>query len=181
LSLNKSQHSLGICEASFPLPKELFPLPLAEGTNSYLWCLLAYHSTCWPLVSAVSLVLVTHLRSMLAHRWLFSCCPLPSPSPAHGLPSLSSSALLITLLFQLCLLSTLSLSPFLSLPSLSLYFSVQSASHGQCPTFFLCSGLFQKPLAVLSLLSTIKTFPLTIIRSDHALRLYASSADIPSF
>jgi hypothetical protein len=34
---------------------------------------------------------------------------------------------------------------------------------------------------VLSLLSTIKTFPLTIIRSDHALRLYASSADIPSF
>lgn len=32
LLVDKSQHSLGLCEASSPLPKVPFPLILAEGT-----------------------------------------------------------------------------------------------------------------------------------------------------
>lgn len=59
-----------------------------------------------------------------------------------------------------------------SLSSRSLLFcfshgQIQSAGHGQSTPFFLCSDLFQMPLAVLALISTIKTFPLTTPWNEH--------------
>lgn len=63
-----------------------------------------------------------------------------------------------------------SLSFSLSSSSLLFCFShgqIQSAGHGQSTPFFLCSDLFQMPLAVLALISTIKTFPLTTPWKEH--------------
>lgn len=46
----------------------------------------------------------------------------------------------------------------------------QAAGHGQCITF--SAGLFQMPLAILSLMCTIQSFPLTIPWSSPAASLY---------
>ena len=47
-----------------------------------------------------------------------------------------------------------------------------SPHHVQSTSFSFCSGLFQMPLAVLCLIFTIKSFPLTIPWSSHAISLY---------
>lgn len=44
---------------------------------------------------------------------------------------------------------------------------VQSAGHVQCTVSSPCSGLFQMPLALLSLIATIKSFFSSVPRSHH--------------
>lgn len=65
-------------------------------------------------------------------------------------------------------------NPRFSLPQLCSCFSptqVQFTGRVQSTAFSLCSRLFEMPLAVLPLTSTIKTFPLTISRSGHVISL----------
>lgn len=91
--LDKSQHTSGICKASSPLPKEPFPLSVAEGTNDYLWCLLdtragsrlpQYHKH------------LLHISESTLASWLFSAPDTLPPtlnfsSPWSSLPQLFSS------------------------------------------------------------------------------------------
>ena len=102
------------------------------------------------------------LASRLRQYLHFSPCP---SSPAHELspPASDSYATLLCQLWALFapfLLVTFDHTLFSSCLPLSLLSGpVQAAAHGQCTTFSPCSGLFQMPLAVLSLVSTIKTSP----------------------
>lgn len=64
------------------------------------------------------------------------------------------------------------LSPLLfshSSPNLSSHGPVQSAGHVQCIVSSPCSGLFQMPLALLSIIATIKSFSSSVPRSHHIL------------
>lgn len=63
--------------AHFPLPTEPFSYQ-SEGTNGYLWYLLTYHITSWPPGSLAPPV--------PGASQVFSPHPLPSVSPAQGLP-----------------------------------------------------------------------------------------------
>ena len=98
-----------------------------------------------------------HMFQTLLASWLFSY------SPSSRLLLLMGFPVLLPCYFGSALLplswSSLSLPLLLSLPPvLSFHGQVQSASHVQSAPFSVCSGLFQKPLAVLSLISTIKSF-----------------------
>lgn len=75
----------------------------------------------------------------------------------------------------MCSLGPLSLGLLLSLSPLSLPLSLsplKSVGLVQSTAFSLCSGLFQVPLAVLFLVSTIETFLSTTPPSGHVLHLH---------
>lgn len=81
-------------------------------------------------------------------------------NPAVSKCSLGPLFPLPTFFGFLCLHSLLFLSRS---PSLSSHGQVRSAGHVWSTTLSLCSGLLQVPLAVLSLISAINTFPSTIL------------------
>lgn len=112
-----------------------FPQPLAKGTHDRLWSLSVYQSSCWPPVSSVSQVPVTHFR---VHA---SFCPSRSPvssSICHTLSSFVTSCSLAMLCF---LSAAISLSPLFP-ASLALTMT------GLLSVY---SGLFQVPLNIFSL------------------------------
>lgn len=137
----------------------------------------------WPqdFLSVTSTWYTLYSSCQLASQ-LFS---LPSSKLLQVLPSLQLCILLITLsrilTLSVCLsvcLSSLSHAHLPSLPFSSLFCScfshgqAQSGSHVQHTNFSLCSGLFQITPVVFSLISTIKTFSLTIPWSGCVVILY---------
>jgi hypothetical protein len=76
----------------------------------YLWCPLAHQSTCWhPGFLGITRTCCT----FLSPSWLFSPCPLPQTSPAHGLPSPASCSFSILAILILCSFFCLPLSSLL--------------------------------------------------------------------
>lgn len=131
-----------------------------------------------PSLSQVSQV----FQSLCQHAAL-----LTSSTTVNVSSSQTYLILLITLLFQLSSLCPPSVSspfPSFSCSLCSLYalssllyscFShgqAQSAGYIESVTSSLCSGHFWMPLAVLCLILTIKSFPLTIPWSSRAISLY---------
>ena len=143
-------------------------LLLAEGTKGCPWCLLTYQSACWSLGF---LGITSACYTFQSPSWHPGSTQQPLPLSTSSAQKLLSPQrlLLMTLLFWLgsnfCL-PAFPLSP--GLLFLSPHGQVQSTGHVQS-TFSLCSALFQVPLAVLSLISTNKTFHLTITWNTHTL------------
>lgn len=101
-------------------------------------------STCYRVFANI-LAFLTLPSTLYTSSWAF-------------FPQVSHSYL--TLPFPSCALLTLSWSSYLAfLFSLSSHGLVQSTGHIQFITFTPCFGLFQMLRAILSLISTIKTFP----------------------
>lgn len=104
-------------------------------------------------------------RGTNGHLWYL----LANPAILAMHPPLSSSPGPLSLGF-LCTPFLFSPSP--PTPSLpSFHGLVQSAGRVQSALLSLCFGFFQMPLAVLSIIPTIKTFPSNIPRSGHVLSL----------
>lgn len=107
-------------------------------------CQKGQMATCVVPISKPRPVLASRLSQYLNYLW-FSAILIPSPtlnSSGSGIPSPSSS--------------------FPYNPTLYTDDYIQSVGHVQSNMFSSCSGLFQTPLAVPSLISTIKTFPSTL-------------------
>ena len=97
--------------------------------------------------------------------WLFSLCFLPWASPAYG----------IILLCNLPLPA-----PWFPLSVLFASLLHPPSHPSQCSVcYFLCSGLFRMPLAILSLISTVKMVPSTIPWDSHIVSLYSILLSLP--
>lgn len=128
-------------------------------------------STCWPrLFQQVPDGILIPLS--VPHHVLNLSSPLTSLTPASHSYIAAMHSLVSWFSFLVCF--PLSLGPPLlpspSFSSLSLFSHslVHSAAHYQSTAFSPCSGLFQMPLIVPSLLSTIKASS-TIPRTGHIL------------
>ena len=137
-----------------PGPKETPNLPRfqkAEGTDGYLWYLLAYQSTCWPLSilssystfqsacwSPCSIRILSTCSTVQSACWdpgcsqLFSLPSYPKFSPAQELPLPPSLTLLN---FSYALSLTHILSAFLSLPPPRLSCTLPLSVSGLCSCF----------------------------------------------
>lgn len=134
------QHFSTTCEAGSPLPKEPFPLSLAEGTTGYLGFPLAHQSTWWPL-SSLSITLPVDTLTLVTWSYLtinFSCSQAPPPwsfSISHV--TLLMLALLAIFSLARTLFVFIAHSPILLLS----HSHVQCAGYVQPTAFCLCSGL----------------------------------------
>lgn len=158
---------------------------MRERRRGEWWCLLAYQSPWWPPVPPVAQGPVTHFRVHVTNHpgssHLLSYPDLPQPT-GFPIPAIHSPYDPRCPHYALPLSppSYSSFSPTLSLNapfSISLHFclssaQVQSAGHVPSTSFSLCPGLFQMPLAVLSLMATIKILPLTISWGNHVTSLH---------
>lgn len=107
----------------------------------------------------------------------------PQTSPAHGFspscpfprnPAISDVHSLCPLGLHLSLLT-----PSPTLFSCFSHGQMQSADLVQCTALCLCSGCFQRPLAILSFISTIERFPFTTSGNNHVIRY--SQVNSPMF
>lgn len=138
--LDKSQHASGTGETGSRLPKGVFPFHLAKGTNGSPWtyaCGAYQHVQPPGSSSSYSQVPVLHCKGFTPVSWPF---PLPSYTPFL----LHFYSHCVFSIFYPVILPSLTDSPG------------QSAIHVQSTALSLCSGLLQVPLAVFSLLSTLK-------------------------
>ena len=138
-------------------------------TSRQLWCLLAYQRACRPPGSFT--IANTWYRIYIGILALVTCSlpltsPARAPSPRFSLlyrsaiPVPYSFGLLSLLVFAFS--SSFSLLPLRAMPSLLLSSS--------------CAGLFQMPPDLLSLISTVKTCPSTILWRSNVLTLYSGWA-----
>lgn len=129
-----------------------FPQPLAEGTHGHLWSLSVYQSSCWPPVSSVSQVPVTHFR---VHAGF---CPSRSPASSNICHTLSSFVTSCSLAMLCFLSAAISLSPLFP-ASLALTMT------GLLSVY---SGLFQVPLNIFSLFFLLFLFVCICVVCVHA-------------
>lgn len=86
-----------------PSTKEVISLSQAEGTNGYLWCSLAYQTSCWPPGSLSIIMLYISESVALLIQLLtlnFSSSDASLPSASHSLiTAIFTSPLLVIFLF----------------------------------------------------------------------------------